>query len=70
MQWLSHYWWIILIILIGMFINGIKALSRINYYKSLTRESKLPPHRDNNAAWDKEEDEKWEKSNNENSDKK
>ena len=62
MTWLADYWWIILVILVGIFINGIKALNKINYKGSLNDPSKLPPHRDNNAQWDKEDDDEWNKN--------
>lgn len=62
MHWLADYWWIILLVLVGMLINSIKALSRINYDGSLKKKSNLPPHRDNNAQWDKEEDDEWNKN--------
>ncbi|MCD1124744.1 YpfN family protein [Jinshanibacter sp. LJY008] len=63
MHWLADYWWVILIVLVGMIINGIKALYKVNYDRSMKENSKLPPHRDNNAAWDKEEDEEWNRNN-------
>ncbi|MGL4860483.1 MAG: YpfN family protein [Enterobacteriaceae bacterium] len=30
MQWIAEHWWIVLLILLGMFVNGIKALMRVN----------------------------------------
>lgn len=62
MKWLADYWWIILIILVGIIINGIKALNKVNYKGSLSDPSKLPSHRDNNAQWDKEDDDEWNKN--------
>lgn len=57
MEWLSHYWWIIvLIFLLGIFINVIKDLSRIDPKKYLANKPKLPPHRDFNDKWDDEDD--------------
>ena len=48
--------------MLSIFINGIKALNKINYKGSLNDPSKLPPHRDNNAQWDKEDDDEWNKN--------
>ncbi|MBG6241122.1 MAG: YpfN family protein [Candidatus Symbiopectobacterium sp. Dall1.0] len=56
MSWLADYWWVILIILVGMVINGMKELSRLDHKRFLKNKPSLPPHRDNNAEWDKEDD--------------
>ncbi|HGM5490391.1 TPA: YpfN family protein [Serratia fonticola] len=56
MHWLADYWWIVLVILVGMVINGIKELRRLDHRKFLANKPELPPHRDNNAKWDDEED--------------
>ncbi|AIJ09476.1 MULTISPECIES: YpfN family protein [Edwardsiella] len=56
MSWLADYWWVILLILIGMIWNGIKALMRVNPKRYLDDRPPLPPHRDNNAQWD---DDDW-----------
>lgn len=56
MQWLADYWWIILVILVGIVLNGIKELRRLDHKKFLANKPELPPHRDNNAKWDDEED--------------
>ncbi|MGL9760184.1 MAG: YpfN family protein [Symbiopectobacterium sp.] len=56
MSWLADYWWVILIILGGMVINGMKELSRLNHKRFLKNKEELSPHRDNNAEWDKEDD--------------
>ncbi len=56
MGWLADYWWVVLILLLGMFINGIKDLNRINHKSFLDNKPELPPHRDNNAKWDEEDD--------------
>jgi hypothetical protein len=56
MGWLADYWWVILIILAGMLINGVKELRRVNVKSYLKDKPKLPPHRDNNAKWD---DDDW-----------
>ncbi|STQ81366.1 Uncharacterised protein [Hafnia alvei] len=31
MQWLADYWWIILLVLIGMVWNGMKALLKVDH---------------------------------------
>lgn len=60
MEWLKEYWWIlVLVILLGVFINVIKDLSRIDPKKYLDNKPQLPPHRDNNASWD--DDDNWPK---------
>ncbi|WP_413727897.1 YpfN family protein [Sodalis sp. RH19] len=58
MHWLADYWWIILIILAGMLISGIKELRRVDVKRYLKDKPELPPHRDNNAKWD---DDDWPK---------
>lgn len=55
MSWLADYWWIILVILAGTVINGIKELYRVDHKKFLANKPELPPHRDNNTAWDDED---------------
>lgn len=61
MQWLADYWWIILLVLIGMVWNGMKALLKVDHKSFLSNKPELPPHRDNNAEWDKDDD--WPKNN-------
>ncbi|NLS43245.1 YpfN family protein [BEV proteobacterium] len=56
MSWLADYWWVILIILVGMVINGMKELSRLDHKRFIKNKPALPPHRENNAEWDKEDD--------------
>lgn len=56
MHWLADYWWIILLILAGMIISGIKELRRVDVKSYLANKPTLPPHRDNNAKWDDDED--------------
>ncbi len=56
MHWLADYWWIILVILVGIVLNGIKELRRLDHKRFLANKPELPPHRDNNAKWDDEED--------------
>ncbi|TKI06665.1 YpfN family protein [Martelella alba] len=56
MAWLAHYWWLILLVLAGMIISGIKELRRVDVKRYLNDRPELPPHRDNNAKWDEEDD--------------
>ncbi|GAA3579650.1 YpfN family protein [Gibbsiella greigii] len=56
MHWLADYWWIILLILVGMIISGIKELRRVDVKSYLANKPTLPPHHDNNAKWDDEDD--------------
>ena len=56
MQWLADYWWILLILLAGMTLNSIKAFQRLDYKRYLNNKPNLPPHKDNNAQWDDDED--------------
>ncbi|EFL91752.1 hypothetical protein REG_1217 [Candidatus Regiella insecticola LSR1] len=51
---LKEYWWLILIFLVGIFINSIKALCRLNHKDYLKNKPQIPPHRDNNAKWDED----------------
>ncbi|AXG47771.1 YpfN family protein [Photorhabdus laumondii] len=56
MQWLADYWWIILILLVGVLLNAIKELRRLDVKKFLDNKPELPPHRDLNSKWDDEDD--------------
>ncbi|TPG63264.1 YpfN family protein [Ewingella americana] len=56
MEWIKDYWWIILIILAGIIISGVKELSRVDVKKYLNDKPEVPPHRDNNAEWDNDDD--------------
>ncbi|MGM3174892.1 YpfN family protein [Dickeya lacustris] len=56
MGWLADYWWVVLLVLLGMIMNGIKALSRLDHKRFLNDKPPLPPHRDNNAQWDNEDE--------------
>ncbi|MBD2809665.1 YpfN family protein [Xenorhabdus sp. Vera] len=57
MHWLiKDYWWIVLLVLIGIVINAVKALSRVDQKHFLDNKPELPPHRDLNAQWDDEDD--------------
>ncbi|EQC00374.1 hypothetical protein B738_11400 [Photorhabdus temperata subsp. temperata M1021] len=33
MQWLADYWWIILVLLVGILLNAIKELRRLDVKK-------------------------------------
>ncbi|WP_323835597.1 YpfN family protein [Photorhabdus africana] len=56
MQWLADYWWIILILLVGVLLNAIKELRRLDVKKFLDNKPERPPHRDLNSKWDDEDD--------------
>ena len=57
MEWLARYWWIfILVALVGIFINVIKDLNRVDHKKFLANKPELPPHRDCNDKWDDDDD--------------
>ncbi|TDB56319.1 YpfN family protein [Photorhabdus luminescens] len=56
MQWLADYWWVILILLVGIILNAIKELRRLDVKKFLDNKPELPPHRDLNSKWDDEDD--------------
>ncbi|MCW7548578.1 MULTISPECIES: YpfN family protein [Photorhabdus] len=56
MQWLADYWWVILILLVGVILNAIKELRRLDVKKFLDNKPELPPHRDLNRKWDDEDD--------------
>ncbi|NHB96004.1 YpfN family protein [Photorhabdus stackebrandtii] len=56
MQWLANYWWIILVLLVGVLLNAIKELRRLDVKKFLDNKPELPPHRDFNDKWDDKDD--------------
>ncbi|MBS0970541.1 hypothetical protein CYR40_06185 [Chimaeribacter arupi] len=56
MHWIADYWWIFLVILVGIILNGIKELRRLDHKRFLNNKPEIPPHRDNNAQWDDEDD--------------
>jgi hypothetical protein len=57
MDWLSKYWWVlVLVFLVGVMINVIKDLNCVDHKKFLANKPDLPPHRDNNAKWDEDDD--------------
>ncbi|MDE1481341.1 YpfN family protein [Xenorhabdus bovienii] len=56
MHWLMDYWWVILLLLVGIVVNAIKELSRVDTKRFLDNKPELPPHRDFNDKWDDEDD--------------
>lgn len=49
MEWLIKHWWIlVLVFLVGVIINVIKDLNRVDHKKFLNNKPDLPPHRDFN----------------------
>ena len=61
MDWLTKYWWVlVLVFLVGVMINVIKDLTRVDHKKCLNNKPDLPPHRDFNDKWDDDDD--WPKN--------
>ena len=57
MDWLSTYWWIlVLVCLVGVVLNGTQDLPSLAHKKFLANKPELPPHRDNNDKWDDDDD--------------
>jgi len=56
MHWLADYWWVVLLVLVGILVNGVKALRRVDAKAYLANKPELPPHHDNNAKWDEDDD--------------
>ncbi|MGV3344972.1 YpfN family protein [Enterobacteriaceae bacterium LUAb1] len=57
MAWLKEHWWLLIIILlVGVMLNVIKELRRIDPKKYLDNKPDLPPHRDFNKQWDDDDD--------------
>ena len=54
MEWLKDYWWVILIILVGIFINTIKALNKFNYKHYLDKKKGIKP-----IPYNDDEDDDW-----------
>ena len=60
MHWLADYWWVILLLLVGVIWNSIKEMMRLDPKKYLDDKPDIPPHKDNNHLWDDEDDD-WPK---------
>ncbi|HGJ5872446.1 MULTISPECIES: YpfN family protein [Arsenophonus] len=56
MHWLADYWWIIILLLIGIIWSAVKQMQKIDPKRFLDNKPKLPPHRDFNDKWDDEDD--------------
>ncbi|GGD32086.1 YpfN family protein [Franconibacter pulveris 1160] len=57
MEWLSKYWWVlVLVFLLGVLLNVIKDLKRVDHKKFMDNRPELPPHRDFNDKWDDDDD--------------
>jgi hypothetical protein len=57
MDWLAKYWWIlVLVFLLGVILNVIKDLKRVDPKKYMANKPDLPPHRDFNDKWDDDDD--------------
>ncbi len=56
MDWLAKYWWILVIVfLVGVLLNVIKDLERVDH-KKLLANKRDSPHRDFNDKWDDDDD--------------
>ncbi len=54
---LSGYWWIIVILIMPAVLFSVyKQMKNINIKNYIDNKPTLPPHRDNNAKWDNDED--------------
>ena len=57
MEWLIKHWWIlVLVFLVGVIINVIKDLNRVDHKKFLNNKPDLPPLRDFNDKLDDDDD--------------
>lgn len=56
MDWLAKYWWILVIVfLVGVLLNVIKDLKRVDH-KKFRQQAGASPHRDFNDKWDDDDD--------------
>lgn len=53
MEWLKDYWWLILIVLVGIFINTIKDLNKTSFKKYIDKKNgvKPIPYDDDDDDW-------------------
>lgn len=56
MYWFVDYWWVVLIIFVGMILNGIKELCCFDYKKFLSNKLEILFYCDNNVQWDDDDD--------------
>lgn len=56
MHWITDYWWIIILLLIGIMWSAVKQMQKIDPKRFLDNKPKLPLHRDFNGKWDDEDD--------------
>ncbi|WP_392553198.1 hypothetical protein RHO14_04865 [Orbus wheelerorum] len=56
MEWLKAYWWLILIVLLGIFINTIKDLNKTSFKSYLNKKNGIKPipYDDDEDDWPKE----------------
>lgn len=56
MEWLKDYWWLILILLVGIFLNVIKDLKRVNYNEYIKKKKGIKPipYDDDDDDWPKQ----------------
>lgn len=55
MEWLKDYWWLILIVLLGIFINTIKDLNKTSFKHYLDKKKGIKPipYDDDDDDWPK-----------------
>ncbi|WP_029684731.1 YpfN family protein [Tatumella saanichensis] len=57
MEWIKSHWWLLIIlVMVGILVNVYKDLRRVDTKKFLDNKPKLPPHRDFNDKWDDDDD--------------
>ncbi|WP_392562846.1 hypothetical protein RHO12_05040 [Orbus sturtevantii] len=56
MEWLKDYWWLILILLLGIFINTIKDLNKTSFKSYLNKKNGIKPipYDDDDDDWPKD----------------
>ncbi|MCX8579352.1 hypothetical protein [Gilliamella sp. B2717] len=42
MEWIKDYWWVILLFILGIFINAIKALNKLNFKSYIDKKGIKP----------------------------
>jgi len=43
MEWLKQYWWLILVVLLGIVINAIKDLNKTSFKSYLNKKNGIKP---------------------------
>ncbi len=55
MHWLKDYWWLLLVLLAGIILNGVKALQRLDHKPYLKNRPKAPAEHSNKAKEDQDD---------------